>query len=84
MLKENLSLIYFQNLIDTSYIIEDLNVGYYSVSLQDSFGCVYTVGSDNPIEIIQGPDPLNIISSHQEDSFRIMCSRRLSADIFCS
>ena len=62
---------YFQNSNFTSYIIDSLNVGYYSVSLQDSFGCVYTLGSDSPIEIIQGPEALNIISSHQEDSFRI-------------
>ena len=48
---------YFQNSNDTSYTIQDLNAGYYSVSLQDSYGCVHTIGSDNPIEIVQGPDP---------------------------
>ena len=63
--------IYFQNSNDISYTIQDLNAGYYSVSLQDSYGCVHTIGSDNPIEIAQGPDPLNIISSSQEDSFRV-------------
>jgi len=63
--------IYFQNQNVTTYTIEDLIAGYYSVSLQDSYGCVFTLGSDNPIEIVQGPDPINIISTAQEDSFRI-------------
>ena len=63
--------IYAQNLIDTNYIIEDLSSGFYTVSLEDSFGCIYTVGSDIPIEIEQAPDPINIISTHQEDSFSI-------------
>jgi len=63
--------IYFQNSNVTTYTIEDLIAGYYSVSLQDSYGCIFTLGSDNPIEIVQGPDPLNIISTAQEDSFRI-------------
>ncbi len=63
--------IYFQSSNYTSYTLHDLNAGYYSISLQDSYGCLFTVGSNNPIEIVQGPDPLNIISSSQEDSFRI-------------
>ena len=54
----------------TEYTVDSLIAGFYSV-LQDTYGCVFTVGSINPIEIVQGPDPLNIISTSEEDSFRI-------------
>ena len=73
--------IYYQNLIDTNYIIQDLSPGYYTISLQDFFGCIYTVGSDNPIEIEQGPDPINIVSANQEDSF-IICVQGGLAPIY--
>lgn len=63
--------LYFNNLSITEYTVDSLIAGFYSVSLQDTYGCVFTVGSINPIEIVQGPDPLNIISTSQEDSFRI-------------
>lgn len=67
----NFSADYFQNSIQTDYTISDVQAGFYTVSLQDSYGCIYTAGNDTPIEVEQGADPINIISATQEDSFRI-------------
>lgn len=62
---------YYQNSYQTDYTVLDVQPGYYSVSLQDSYGCIYTAGNDTPIEVEQGADPINIVSATQEDSFRI-------------
>ncbi|MGC6470118.1 MAG: gliding motility-associated C-terminal domain-containing protein [Flavobacteriales bacterium] len=63
--------IYSQNQTASSFTIEDLESGFYTVSLQDINGCIFTQGNDVPIEIAQGADPLNIFSVSQDDSVEV-------------
>ena len=71
--------IYLQNSFLTEDTLEDLNAGFYSVTLQDFYGCLFTVGSGgSPIEIAQGSDPLSIVSVEQQDSVRICTQGGLS------
>jgi gliding motility-associated-like protein len=63
--------IYFDQQNLSNYIIDSLTAGFYSLTLQDNYQCQLTIGNNSPIEIIQGPDPLSIVSALQQDSFRI-------------
>ena len=63
---------YYSNLYADSYTIDSVNNGLYSISIQDSLGCIFTLGNNYPITIFQASDPLNIASVSQEDSL-IIC-----------
>ena len=63
--------IYFDQQNISAYTIDSLSAGYYSLTLQDNYQCQLTLGNNLPIEIIQGPDPLTIVSALQQDSFRV-------------
>jgi gliding motility-associated-like protein len=46
--------IYFSDLSQDSFDINDLSSGLYSFSINDANGCITDIGQDNPIEIGQG------------------------------
>ena len=70
--QDNFEPIFFQNLEKNNFLIENINSGLYSISLTDSYNCFFNIGDDNnPIEINQVPDPINIQSISIEDSVRI-------------
>lgn len=59
--------IYVSNLFQDTFTIDSVNPGFYSISLQDSNGCLLTIGNTNPITVEQ-PNPLSISSIIQQDS----------------
>lgn len=64
--------LYASSLYADTYTIDSVNVGLYSVTIQDSLSCLFTVGNTNPIAVVQGSTPLSISSLTQEDSL-IVC-----------
>ena len=64
--------IYASALYANNYTIDSVNVGLYSVTIQDSLDCLFTVGNTNPITLNQASSPLSISSLTQDDSL-IVC-----------
>lgn len=62
---------YASSLYQSSFLIDSVNPGFYSITLQDSLGCLLTLGTANPITINQA-NPLTITSVSQDDSL-IVC-----------
>jgi gliding motility-associated-like protein len=68
---QGFSPIYYDNLTQGFFDIENLSPGFYSFAIQDNYGCITNVGNDIPIEISQGVLPMDL--SYSMENQLVVC-----------